>query len=169
VQSTVDNGDGTFTITYTDGSTFTSSPFSGADTNLATDNLTQDPETRTYNLNGQALGLTNGSTGFGTNTPNSTVQITGTFSLSIRATSTNTTLGASDYTLVLNSGGLTLTLPAASTCQGRIYILKNVANADSYTSLNFISEDGALENRVIKSRIYWLQSDGVNWQQINTD
>lgn len=169
MQSTLDNGNGTFTITYTDGSTFTSSPVSGTDTNLATDNLTQDPEPRTYNLNSQTLGLINGNTGFGTTTPNSTVQITGTLSLPIRATSSNTALGASDHTLVLNAGGLTLTLPAASTCQGRIYILKNVSNADSYTSLNFISEDGSLENRLIKSRIYWLQSDGANWQQINTD
>ena len=50
-----------------------------------------------------------------------------------------------------------------------IYIIKNIANADSFTTLDFISEDGGLENRIVKSRVYWLQSDGISWQQINTD
>ena len=37
--------------------------------NLATDNLTQDAETRTYDMNGQDLNFTNGSFGVGTSNP----------------------------------------------------------------------------------------------------
>ncbi|SDE85841.1 Collagen triple helix repeat-containing protein, partial [Pricia antarctica] len=46
-------------------------------TNLATDNLTQDAETRTYSMNGQDLGFTNGSFGIGTNTPDARLDVEG--------------------------------------------------------------------------------------------
>jgi len=41
----------------------------GDDTNLSTDDLTQDPETRTYDLNEQVLSFINGALGINTTTP----------------------------------------------------------------------------------------------------
>ena len=141
----------------------------GPEKNLATDDLTQDPETRTYNLNNQNLGFTGGSVGIGNNTPNSTLQVTGSFSSPIRATSVNTTLTVSDFTLIMNTKDLLITIPAASTCLGRIYILKNISNGDNFLNINYLKDDGSTENKLQKSKIYWLQSDGTNWHQISRD
>lgn len=137
--------------------------------NLATQNLTQDIETRTYDINGQNLGFSNGKVGIGTNTPTSVLQVSGSISMPIRSTSTNTSLGDNDYTLVMNARNLVITLPAASSCTGRIYILKNISNGDNFTSLNFLKENGDPENKIQKDRIIWLQSDGTNWHQITKD
>ncbi|MCE2614260.1 hypothetical protein LVD13_14895 [Flavobacteriaceae bacterium D16] len=137
--------------------------------NLGTQNLIQDNEPRTYDINGQNLGLTNGNVGIGTNTPNSTLQVSGAVSMPIRSTSVNVTLGSNDYTLVMNNRNLTITLPAANSCQGRIYILKNIANGDNNTSINFLKENGDPDNKLGKDRIIWLQSDGTNWHQITKD
>ncbi|HET8737444.1 MAG TPA: hypothetical protein VFM69_12675, partial [Pricia sp.] len=46
-------------------------------TNLATDNLTQDAESRTYNMNGQNLGFTNGFFGIGSATPDAQLDVEG--------------------------------------------------------------------------------------------
>ena len=137
--------------------------------NLATQNLTQDNESRTYDINGQNLGLTNGNVGIGTNTPTSVLEVSGSVSMPIRSTNTSTTLGNNDYTLVMTNRNLTITLPAASSCTGRIYILKNISNGDNNTSVSFIKENGDPETKISKDRIIWLQSDGTNWQQITKD
>lgn len=150
-----------------DGSSWSNVATNGV--NLATQNLTQDLETRTYDINGQNLGLTNGNVGVGTSTPNSVLQVSGSVSMPIRATSTNTTLGNNDYTLVMNARDLVITLPAASSCTGRIYILKNISNGDNTTSLNYLKENGDPDDKLGKDRIIWLQSDGTNWHQITKD
>ncbi|WP_221898693.1 hypothetical protein [Robiginitalea sp. SC105] len=131
--------------------------------------MVQDAEARTYNQNGQSLGFTNGQVGVGTATPTSTLSVAGSFSTGIRSTNVNTTLTASDFTLVMYSLGLTINLPAASTCAGRIYILKNLSGGENFTSLNYIAENGSADNKLKKDKVYWLQSDGVNWQQISRD
>lgn len=141
-----------------------------AGVNLATQNLTQDSETRTYDINGQNLGLTNGKVGIGNSTPNSTLQVSGSVSMPIRTTAVNTTLGDNDYTLVMTTTkDLLITLPAASSCTGRIYILKNMGNGDNFTNIDFLKENGDPENKLTKDRIIWLQSDGVNWHQLTKD
>ena len=138
--------------------------------NLATQNLTQDSETRTYNINGQNLGLTNGKVGIGNNTPNSTLQVSGSVSMAIRTTTVNTTLGDNDYTLVMTTTkDLIITLPAASSCPGRMYILKNMGNGDNFTNIDYLKENGDPENKLTKDRIIWLQSDGTNWHQLTKD
>jgi hypothetical protein len=135
--------------------------------NLATDDLTQDPETRTYNINGQNLGFTNGKVGAGTSTPTSTLSVSGSFSTAIRTTAINTTLGINDHTLIMTVKDLIISLPAANTCQGRIYILKNIANGNNATNISFLDKKGDPETKIDKEKILWLQSDGTNWHLIN--
>jgi hypothetical protein len=136
-------------------------------TNLATDDLTQDPETRTYNMNTQNLGFTNGRIGIGNNTPNSTLQLSGSFSSPIRTTAVNTSLGTNDFTLIITVKDLIITMPTAASCTGRIYVLKNISNGDNNTNINYLKENGDPETKISKAKIYWLQSDGTNWHLIN--
>ncbi len=136
--------------------------------NLATDNLTQDAETRTYNMNAQNLGFTNGKMGIGNTTPNSTLQVSGSFSTPIRSTAVNTTLGVNDHTLITTTvKDLIITLPAANTCRGRIYVIKNIGTGDNFTNINYLDDKGDPENKIDNDKIFWLQSDGTNWQLIN--
>lgn len=132
-------------------------------TNLATENLTQDNETRTYDLNSQNIGFTNGKVGVGTNTPNSTLQTSGSFAAAIRTTSTNTNLTENDFTLIMTAKNLIITLPAANSCTGRIYVLRNIGNGDNKTSINYLKGNGDPEDKLNKDDTYWLQSDGTNW------
>ncbi len=137
------------------------------DTNLATDNLTQDAETRNYNMNSQNLGFTNGNVGIGTTTPTSRLGVAGSFSSPIRSTAVNTSLGIDDFTLIMTVKDLTINLPAANTCPGRIYVLKNTANGDNATSISYLDKRGDPQTKIDKERTLWLQSDGANWQLIN--
>lgn len=168
----MNNGNGTFTITYTDGSSFISADLTGPmgpEKNLATDNLIQDAEARTYNMNGQNLAFTNGQMGVGTAIPTSTLHVGGSFAAAIRSTNTSTALTAADFTLIMYNQGLIITLPVASDCPGRIYVLKNLSLGDNNTSLPFLTDNGSSATRLRNNRIYWIQSDGTNWQQIVKD
>jgi len=147
------------------GSAWVNTTVNGA--NFGTENLTQDPETRIYDINAQNLGFINGNVGIGTSSPNSTLEITGSFSSPIRSTSVNTSLEVSDFTLIMTEKNLTIVLPAASGCRGRIYILKNIANGNNFTSINYITEDGSADDKLGKQKIFWLQSDGTDWHLIN--
>jgi len=135
--------------------------------NLATDNLMQDPETRIYDMNTQDLGFTNGNVGIGNATPNSTLQIAGSVSTAIRTTNVNTALGSSDFTLVTTDEDLIITLPAASACEGRIYVIKNYGGGDNNTNIPYLKGNGDPDTKIDNDKITWLQSDGLNWQLIS--
>ncbi|PRP67055.1 PA14 domain-containing protein [Nonlabens agnitus] len=67
------------------------------DTNLATTNLTQDAETRTYDLNSQDLNFTNGSFGINKPNPNGQLDVEGTRNEdAFRFTQTNNLTGEKD-------------------------------------------------------------------------
>jgi len=136
-------------------------------TNLATENLIQDNETRTYDLNGQNLGFTNGKLGIGTTTPTSSLGLGGSFSSPIRTTAINTTMDVNDFTLIMTNKDLTITLPLANSCPGRIYVLKNNGGGNNFTSINYLKENGDSENKIDKDKIFWIQSDGTNWHLIS--
>ncbi|MBT8211200.1 MAG: collagen-like protein, partial [Eudoraea sp.] len=137
------------------------------DTNLALDNLVQDSETRTYDINNQKLGFTNGSIGVRTTSPSSALHLAGAIALPIRSISANTALDDNDHTVILAAKNLTITLPSAASCPGRLYIIKNTSSGNSQSSINYIDNNGSVDNKLNKGKIYWLQSDGTNWQQLN--
>lgn len=102
-----------------------------------------------------------------TNTPNSSLSSNGSFSLPIRVfNSGTTTLSESDYTILKSAGGTaTVTLPNASTCRGRIYVIKKMTGG----SITINSSGGDVENATSVSMgtgtkyAYTFQSDGADW------
>lgn len=115
---------------------------------------------------------TNKRLGLKTNhNPTSTLDVDGSFSLPIRTINANTTLNENDYTVVKNgTGNLTVTLPAASSCRGRIYVIKKAANGTLTIASSGGQIDGA-NNLSVNSatRITnMVQSDGANWWIIST-
>jgi phage-related protein len=96
---------------------------------------------------------------------NSTFQVKGSVSANIITTAAAAlTLDETNYTVIFTAN-TNITLPAANTCAGRIYIIKKTFNATSTIS-NFISNT-ATATTTIGRGVVQLQSDGTNWQQIN--
>ncbi|MDO6744497.1 hypothetical protein Q4553_07930 [Tenacibaculum soleae] len=96
---------------------------------------------------------------------NSTLQIKGSVSKSILTTTNNLTLNEDHYSIIIN-GNHTITLPNASTCEGREYILKNITsnniNISNYRNLSNINANSIGSNTTLK-----LQSNGSIWHQMN--
>lgn len=98
---------------------------------------------------------------------NSTFQVVGSQSNSITSfSSANPTINDTHYTVVLLAGvSGTVTLPAASTCVGRIYCIRNTSgsalNISAYRNLSNASV-AVLAN----ATLIQIQSDGANWLQI---
>ena len=71
-----------------------------------------------------------GNVGIKNESPSSTLDVTGSFSLnSIVTTTTSITLGDNNYVvLVNNTAAVNITLPLANTCKGRMYVIKKISN-----------------------------------------
>jgi len=109
---------------------------------------------------------TNKRLGVKTNAPTSTMDLDGSFSLPIRGVSSSTTLTENDYTVVKNTGAnITITLPAANTCKGRVYVIKKAANGTLTIDTAGGQIDGNANVALINSarNSYTIQSDGSNW------
>ncbi len=148
------SGDGGNTVTFTQ-------------SNLAQANLTQGPETRTYDLNNQNLGFTNGNLGIGTTTPTSKLEVAGAFSTPIRSTLVSSSLDENDHTLIMRQKNLLITLPTPASCPGRTYVLVNISTGNNSTHIDYICNRGKPRNDLNRNKSIWLQSDGSIWQQIN--
>ena len=110
----------------------------------------------------------NAQVGIGTTSPNSTLDVRGSLSVSYRAFSSATSAAISDNTLVFTgTSAATLTLPDATACTGRVYRVKNVS---SNTSVLTIATTSA---QTIDGLTTWtlgdanetvgLVSNGTNW------
>ena len=118
----------------------------------------------------QGTGL-NSSVRAGINTAgalaNSTFQVNGSVAQSIVAITNDVTLSEVHYTVISNnSGAIMITLPNASDCKGRIYVIKKNGSAGATAISNFVGSLGGNVNTITKG-VYQIQSDGANWQQIN--
>ncbi len=110
---------------------------------------------------------TSGRVGIGTSSPTSTLQVNGSVAMNIVSKSANYTLTSSDYTVLCDasSAGFTLTLPAASSCTGRIY---RIIKIDETTNLlTFSTALRYSKNTSITTLNYnktlTIQSDGTDW------
>ena len=106
--------------------------------------------------------------GVGTTTPNSTLDVRGSIATKYTAFSTNTTAGATDNMLVFTgTAAATLTLPDATTCQGRNYWIKNTSsNASTLTIATTSSQtvDGLTTWPLTQTnKAMRVVSNGANW------
>lgn len=98
---------------------------------------------------------------------NSTFQVVGSVSQSISTTSTSLTLDESHSTIIANNtAAITITLPGANSCIGRIYIVKKTGSG-TITISSFLSSTGVTTSSIGALGVFQIQSDGTNWQQIN--
>ena len=80
--------------------------------------------------------------------------------------SNNYTLSDNDYTIIARTSGITLTLPAASSCSGRIYNIVNY-NTGGNVNISLILRNGAVATVVPNNAKWTIQSEGVNWYVIS--
>jgi hypothetical protein len=111
-----------------------------------------------------------GWVGINNSTPTSFLQVGGSMALNYSNTSsTSITLGNNDYTTFSDatSGNVTVNLPDATTCLGRVYVVKKVdASANTITLDGNGSQtiDGALTKVLTTQYEYTkVQSNGTNW------
>jgi len=103
----------------------------------------------------------------GTSSANSTLQVAGSVSMSIKTITASTTLTDADYTVLVNASGgaVNIALPGPSaSINGRVYIIKKIGGGIT----NDVTVTGAIEDGTAYS-IYndWtvvkLQTDGTKW------
>jgi hypothetical protein len=106
-----------------------------------------------------------GNVGINTTTPNSNMQVNGSFALPIRTVSVATNIAATDYTVLVNStGSVTIYLPTAVGISGRMYIVKRIGSGTVTVGSNGGLIDGAPTLSISTSyRGYIFQSNGTNW------
>lgn len=105
-----------------------------------------------------------------TGNANSTVQVSGSLSMTITTVTSNYTLTGTDNTILANttSGAITLTLPVPGNFPGRIYTIKKIGTGGIDNALTITPASGTIDGGVSYT-IYndWtyvaLQTDGTNW------
>ena len=106
----------------------------------------------------------------GTGNANSTVQVSGSLSMTITTITSNYTLTANDNTILANttSGAISITLPAPGSFAGRIYTIKKIGTGGIDNDLTITPASGTIDGGS-SYKIYndWtyvtLQTDGTNW------
>ncbi|TFG75124.1 MAG: hypothetical protein E4H26_06650 [Flavobacteriales bacterium] len=97
---------------------------------------------------------------------NSTLQVNGSLATAIVAPSSNLTLDESHHTVIINSN-ITITLPAANSANGRIYVLKNTTNTAKTISA-YLDHTGNNATQIGSQTTLWLQSNGSSWNAISS-
>jgi hypothetical protein len=114
--------------------------------------------------------------GIGTVSPNSTLDVRGSFSTFYRSFTTATSLTTADYTAAFTgTTATTVTLPDATACSGRIYCIKNFSTTLPVPQLTI----STVSSQKIDKAATWqlnetneaitIISDGANWEVFNQD
>ncbi len=96
---------------------------------------------------------------------NSTLQVNGSVSTAVNTTTSNLTLNETHHTVLVNSNS-TITLPAANTCSGRIYIIKN-SNNTAINSSSYLNEANISTGSIPANSTIQVQSNGTAWNLIS--
>lgn len=105
-----------------------------------------------------------GYVGINTNSPNAYLDVNGSVAQAITTTSSNLTLNDTHYTVIITSGSPTITLPAASSCARRMYVIvKRTSGSSTISTYNAFS---GTSTTISANSAMTLQSDGSNWYRI---
>ena len=107
----------------------------------------------------------NGNVGVATTAPVSKLDVNGSAGLGITTTSSNLTLDETNYSVIITGGTPNITLPAASTCSRRIYVIVN-QTAGARTTSTYKNFSNANTTTVAANSSITIQSDGTNWYRI---
>lgn len=157
-----------------DGSSHFTAIADGGNTITGNTGFGKAPSTYPVDVNGTlyATQVIAGNTNGGS-TPTSKLQSAGSFAGGITTISTSTTLGFDHFIVpVNNTTDITVSLPAASTCPGRIYVIKKTSNnANTVTIDPNASEtiDGNASMIISEQwKLITVVSDGNNWLRISS-
>lgn len=107
-----------------------------------------------------------GDVGVNQTNPTSKLTVAGALALPITSTGTNLTLDNTHYTVRCTASGITITLPAASGCTGRVYVIINYNTGGTVNTSAYLTPAAASTTTVANQTSVMLQSDGTNWYQI---
>ena len=97
---------------------------------------------------------------------NSTLQVNGSMSTSIISPSGSITLDESHHTILINSA-ISITLPAAGTSSGRVYVIKNTTSTNRTIS-SYLDGAGNNSTTIPPTTSLWIQSNGSTWNAISS-
>ena len=122
-------------------------------------------------INGVNSATASTKVGVGTTTPNSSLHVSGSVALHYAIANTGTyALSDTDYTVRRYGGCTNITLPDASTCLGRVYII--ISSNGSITNVSLTPLSGQIVYDDVSNITYGslapnqriqIQSDGTNW------
>ena len=117
--------------------------------------------------------------GINTDSPNSTIEINGSFARNVNYISISDdltiTLSETDHTIIaeLNSANMTINLPAAETCPGREYIVKAISDS-AVNNITITTDSGDIDgeseitiNGALKESAHLISSGEHGWFLIN--
>jgi hypothetical protein len=97
---------------------------------------------------------------------NSTLQVNGSMATAIASVTSSITLDETHHTVIVNSNN-TISLPAANTCEGRLYIIKNTNNSP-ITISSYLNNAGANATNIPSNSTVQLQSNGTSWNALSS-
>jgi hypothetical protein len=111
--------------------------------------------------------LSTGNVGINATAPNSTLEVNGSIGYPIATTSTDLTLDATHYTVIITGGTPIITLPAAAAGNARrIYVIVN-RTGTSRTISSYLGFSGTGTTSILANSSVTIQSDGSTWYRIH--